>query len=149
MASRLLDVLKLLSHCLSEITKIRPVFSRSVVSNSLWFHGLYPTGQAPLSMGILQARIPEWIAIPSCRGSSQPRDQTQVSCIAGRFFTIWATREATIRPSQDKNWAYSRQKSHPWLSKLLMSFIGLYVPNSQIHGNGCLTNSLVMGQKNS
>ena len=44
--------------------------------------------------GILQARILEWIAMPSSRGSSQPRDQTQVSCIAGRFFTFWATREA-------------------------------------------------------
>ena len=36
----------------------------------------------------------EWIAIPFSKGSSQPRDQTWVSCIAGRFFTIWATREA-------------------------------------------------------
>ena len=38
--------------------------------------------------GILQARIMEWIAILFSRGSSRPRDQTQVSCIAGRFFTI-------------------------------------------------------------
>ena len=37
--------------------------------------------------GILQARILEWIALPSSRGSSQPRDQTQISCSAGRFFT--------------------------------------------------------------
>ena len=36
---------------------------------------------------ILQARILEWIAVPFSRGSSQPRDQTQVFCIAGRFFT--------------------------------------------------------------
>ena len=43
---------------------------------------------------ILQARILEWVAMPSSRGSSQPRDWTQDSCIAGRFFTIWATREA-------------------------------------------------------
>ena len=43
--------------------------------------------------GILQARIQEWVAFPFSRGSSQPRDQTQVSCIAGRFFTSWATRE--------------------------------------------------------
>ena len=40
--------------------------------------------QAPLSMGILQARILEWVAMPSSRESSQPRDQTQVSLIAGR-----------------------------------------------------------------
>ena len=44
--------------------------------------------------GILQARILEWIAICSSRGSSWLRDWTQVSCIAGRFFTVWATREA-------------------------------------------------------
>ena len=50
--------------------------------------------QAPLSTGILKAEIQEWVAMPSSRSSSQPRDQTQVSCIAGRFFTIWATREA-------------------------------------------------------
>ena len=43
--------------------------------------------QAPLSMGILQARILEWVAMPSSRGSSHPRDQTQVSCTAGKFFT--------------------------------------------------------------
>ena len=44
--------------------------------------------------GILQARTLEWVAMPSSRGSSQPRDQTQISCIAGGFFTVWATREA-------------------------------------------------------
>ena len=37
--------------------------------------------------GILQARILEWVVFPFSRGSSQPRDQTQVSHIAGRFFT--------------------------------------------------------------
>ena len=54
----------------------------------------YIAHQAPLSMGILQARVPERVAMPSSRESSQPRDQIQVSCTAGRFFTIWATREA-------------------------------------------------------
>ena len=44
--------------------------------------------------GILQARILEWVAIPFSRRSSWPRDPTWVSCIAGRFFTIWATRGA-------------------------------------------------------
>ena len=44
--------------------------------------------------GILQARILEWVAMPSSRGSSQPRNQTWVSGTAGRLFTIWATREA-------------------------------------------------------
>ena len=43
--------------------------------------------------GILQARILEWLAIPFSRGSFWPKDRTQFSCTAGRFFTVWATRE--------------------------------------------------------
>ena len=39
---------------------------------------------------ILQARILEWVNFPFSRGSSQPRDWTQVFCIAGGFFTSWA-----------------------------------------------------------
>ena len=44
--------------------------------------------------GLLQARILEWVAFPFSRGSFKPRDWTQVSHIAGGFFTNWATREA-------------------------------------------------------
>ena len=44
--------------------------------------------------GILWARILEWVVMPSSRGSSQPGDRTQVSRIAGRLFTVWATQEA-------------------------------------------------------
>ena len=47
--------------------------------------------------GISQARILEWVAISFSRGSSQPRDRIQVSCIAGRCFTLWATMEAKYR----------------------------------------------------
>ena len=54
----------------------------------------YPPGS--LVHGNVQARILEWVAIPFFRGSPQPRDQTWISCIAGRFFTIWATRGAYI-----------------------------------------------------
>ena len=43
--------------------------------------------------GISQARLLEWLAVPFSRESSRPRDRTQVSHIAGRFFTIWATRK--------------------------------------------------------
>ena len=53
--------------------------SRSVVSDS----------ETPMDYtvhGILQARILQWVAVPFSRGNSQPRDQTQVSCIAGGFF---------------------------------------------------------------
>ena len=51
--------------------------------------------------GILQGRILEWVAIPFFRGSSRLRDQTRVSYIAGRSFTIWATREAHLLPYMD------------------------------------------------
>ena len=50
------------------------------------FHGIIC--QASLSMGILQARILEWVTISSSKGSSQPRDRTQVSSIAGRLFMV-------------------------------------------------------------
>ena len=46
---------------------------------------------------ILQARILEWVAVPFSRGSSQPRDRTRVSCLAGGFFTNWAIREAQLK----------------------------------------------------
>ena len=49
-------------------------------------HGLQLC-QTALSMGILQARILEWVATLSSRGSSWPRDQTCISCIAGGFYT--------------------------------------------------------------
>ena len=45
-------------------------------------------------IGILQARILEWVDVPFSTESSQPKDWTQVSLIAGEFFTVWATREA-------------------------------------------------------
>ena len=61
--------------------------SHSVMSDSLQLHRLY------VVHGILQVRIVEWVAFPFSRGSSQPRDQTQVSYIAGGFFTSWATGE--------------------------------------------------------
>ena len=50
--------------------------------------------QGPLFMGIVQARILKWVAMPSPRESHKARDRTQVSCFAGRFFTVWATRKA-------------------------------------------------------
>ena len=57
-----------------------------VVSNSLWLHESVHR--------ILQVRILEWVVISFSRGSFLPRNRTWVFCIAGRFFTIWATREA-------------------------------------------------------
>ena len=63
--------------------------------------------QALLFMGILLARILEWAAMPSSRRSSQPRDQTRVSLIAGGFCTIWATRKT----SQENGQAESSSQS--------------------------------------
>ena len=51
--------------------------------------------------GIFQARVLEWVAISLSRGSSQPRDQTRVTCTAGRCFTVWATRETTLPPLRE------------------------------------------------
>ena len=55
---------------------------------------LCPTLWESVDYWILQARILEWVAVHFSRGSSQPRDRTQVSCISGGLFTSWATREA-------------------------------------------------------
>ena len=68
---------------------------------------------APLSVEILQARILEWIAISSCKGSSQPRDQIQVSHTADKFFT-------TEPPGWRRQWhptpVFLPGKSHGWRS---------------------------------
>ena len=65
------------------------VCSGSVLSDSLQPHGLGPPGS--WVRGILQARILELVAIPSSKGSSQPRVWTWGSCITGGFFTVRAT----------------------------------------------------------
>ena len=57
--------------------------------------------QAPPSMGFFQARALEWVATSFSRGSSWPRDRTQVSHIVGRRFTIWATREIPVFTMED------------------------------------------------
>ena len=61
-----------------------------------WLSLCDPMGCSPPGSsvhGIFQARILEWVAIPFSKWSSPPRDQTWVSCSAGRFFASWATRE--------------------------------------------------------
>ena len=69
-----------------------PLWSLSVVSDSLWPVDCGPPGSSV--HGVLQARILEWVAISFSRGSSQPRNRTHISRIAGRRFNLWATREA-------------------------------------------------------
>ena len=62
--------------------------------------------------GIFQARILEWVAMPSSRGSSWPRDWTWLSCTASRFFTNWASREAL---SHEGMWACHHKEG--WMPK--------------------------------
>ena len=73
-------------------TKWTRKWSLSVVSDSLWPMDCSLPGSSV--RGIFQASILEWVTISSPRGSSWPRKWTWVSCIAGRFFTNWVTREA-------------------------------------------------------
>ena len=61
--------------------------------------------------GIFQARVLEWVAISFSRGSSRPRDRTQVSHIAGRHFTVWATREALYCIFSEISMAYLQKDS--------------------------------------
>ena len=67
-------------------------------------------------LGILQARIMEWVAVTSSRGSSRPRDRIPVHCIAGRFFAIWATKEAHRQQYLGSN--LSSACGWPWTSCL-------------------------------
>ena len=72
--------------------------------------------------GILQARTLEWVAFPLSRGSSRLRDWTQVSCIAGGFFTSWASREAqAMYPSQWQTEVWILLSVYPSLSILARS----------------------------
>ena len=74
-------------------------------------------------IGILQARILEWVAVPFSRGSSWPRGGTQVSHTAGRFFTIWTTREP----------------GKPLVLELLgYTAVGLFWPDHHFYLLGCI-----------
>ena len=72
--------------------------------------------------GILQARILEWVAMPFSRGSSQLRDRTQASHIAGRLFIVWATSKATNLLSSSQSYKYGfiiLQLESLWSNSLL------------------------------
>ena len=64
--------------------------------------------------GILQARTLEWVAFPFSGGSSQPRDHTWASWIAGKFFIVWATRE-TQKPNKKLRERQQCKKWTPWM----------------------------------
>ena len=92
------------------------------------FYSLQPHGLCSLLSSsvhrILQARILEWVSVPLSMGYSPPRDWTMVYCIAGRFFTIWTTREAP---------------NHLWfIDKQCVSYFLLY---KKLFPNGVLNNT--------
>ena len=76
--------------------------------------------------GILQARVLEWVAISFSRGSSWSRDRTWVSCILGRRFNLWATREARMCVCMCVNWLQSCPTLHDPM--------GYSLPGSSVHG---------------
>ena len=74
--------------------------------------------------GIFQARTLEWIAMSLVRGSYRPRDWAWVSCIAGRVFIVWATREALIILKNRSNyWFFSLNKLQKQGFNLIKMFI--------------------------
>ena len=77
---------KPLQHCVSKVTQSCPTLC-DIMDCSLPCSSVH---------GIFQARVLEWVAISFSRGSSQPRDQTWVSCIVVRCFTTWATRGVIV-----------------------------------------------------
>ena len=77
--------------------------------------------------GILQARILEWVAISFSSGSFLLKDGTRFSCISGRFFAVWATREADWWTSQLCWWAcintnlcQYKKSTEYWLNRLVI-----------------------------
>ena len=89
--------------------------------------------------GILQARILEWLAIHFSRGFSRPRDWTLVFCIAGRFFTIWATgiggKLSLYWINLICNLNYSQKKFRVQIASLMKSIRYLKGENYQVYTN--------------
>ena len=105
---------------------------------------LYPTLCSPMGCsppgpsvhGILQARRLKWVSMPSSRGSSWLWDGTRVSCIAGRFFTVWATREAqtlSLIPSNDLPRTKMYWNTQSWFSYNFQTSSKRHEPNSRMN----------------
>ena len=69
--------------------------------------------------GVLEARIPEWVAVSFSRGSSQPRDWAQVSHIEGGFFASWATGESKNSQTLASPCSSNRQHAATWILNFL------------------------------
>ena len=103
-------------------------------------HGLSLPGSS--AHGVFQVRILEWVAIPFSRGSSQTRDQTQISCTAGAFFTREAWPTCRLKNSPKKSqvtaiWSPIWEKvlgtaSTPWMRpQIAVSGVPIYNPRLQ------------------
>ena len=94
-----------------------------------------PTLCAPLDHtvhGILQARVLEWVAFPFSKGNSQPRDWTQVSHIAGDFFTSWATREAHVQAEDNHKLDICSEYGKMWTEESADTY------RAQLDGTSCI-----------
>ena len=112
--------------------KIRALFFSS--SEVKW-KSLSHLHQATLSLGILQARILNWVAMASSRGSSQTRDSTRVSLTSGRLVTVWASREVQCVLFHDKFQEVSRDQIYwYWV------FLSKWSYSTFIKNNGILLN---------
>ena len=100
-------------------------------SDTLQPHGLQPIRL--LCPWNLQARILEWVAIPFFRGSSWPRDRTWVSCTAGRFFTVWATRE-----EEALSYLFGDYLTAPTSPSQNLAKVSSHLKSSPFHWFGCL-----------
>ena len=87
-------------------------------------------------MGIFQARILGWVVIPSSRESFIPRDQTHVSCISGRFFTNWVTREATYSFSSVQ-FSRSVVSDYLWHRGLQYCRLPCSLPTPRVYSDSC------------
>ena len=85
--------------------------------------------------GILQVRILKWVAIPFSRESSWPRDQTEISRMAGRFFTIWATGEALVKSLKDVNYIHLIDG----VDILIFCLLNLFIPNRGVLKSSTIT----------
>ena len=94
---------------------------------------------------ILQARILEWVVMPSYRGSSEIRDQTHISCIGRQVLYHWATKEAMFSPSAQLSRPIVSHSATPWItahqasvsitisqSSLKLMFIKSVMPSSHL-----------------
>ena len=89
-------------------------------------------------------RILEWVDYPFSRGSSWPRNWTRVCCIAGGFFTSWATREANMKTKREDNYLQTKDTCLR-VKSTLWDFLNLDFWPPELWGNLCYLNHSICG----